>query len=153
MKTTLRIALIFAITASLGLLSCDKEYVTRTCEKESQVECGFDSNMVNVRVANYSGYPLCDFEVVYRDNDQTVYDYGTLDVGETSCYTKMDFTKIYPEITFNLGSGTYVIPDSLIYDDKYNSLKQTTDGFYTFLINIPDLDSLMISTIFVVEHI
>ena len=153
MKTTLRIALILAITASLGLLSCDKEYTDRTCEKESQVECGFDSNMVNVRVANYTGYPLCDFKVVYRGDDQTIYDYGTLHVGESSCYTKLDFTKIYPEVTFTLGTGSYVIPDSLIFDDKYNSLKQTTPGFYTFLINIPNLDSLMISTTFIVEHI
>ncbi len=154
MKTTLRIALIIAITASLGLFSCQKEYIDRTCDRTSQVECGFDSNSVNVRVANFTGYPLCDFNIIYKSNDKKIYDYGTLKVGETSCYTKVEFTNIFPEVTFNLGTGSYVIPDTLMSDPKYNSLKMTSSGFYTFYVQIPhSLDSLKVLTTFIIDQI
>jgi len=154
METMLRIAWIFAIVGSIGVFSCKKEFVDRSCEKASQVECGFDSNSVNVRVANFTGYPLCDFNVIYKSNDKEIYDYGTLHVGETSCYTKVSFTNIYPEVTFTLGTGSYVVPDSLLLDGEYNTLKQTSPGFYTFLIQIPhSLDSQKVATFFVIDQI
>jgi len=154
MKITLRLALAIAIVASLGLSSCEKDFEVRSCDTPSQIECGFDSNKVNVRIANLTGYPLCDFNVVYRTDTKDIYDYGTVLKGEYTCYIEMDFVKLYPEVTFTLGTGSYTIPDSLIFNEKYSLLKQTSPGFFTFFIQIPySLDSLKISTSFGIDDI
>ncbi len=147
MRMTLRIAFGMAIVATLGMVSCEKENRDLSCNTPPKVEFGDDSTRVNVRLINFTGYPLCNFEIIYRKDEGTPYEYGTLDVGEVTPYTTVAFTHVYPEVTFNLGTGTFTIPDSLIYDDKYASQLQTNNGYYSFFIQTAHtLDSQTVVT-------
>ena len=125
--------------ALILMYSCSREYPTRICESPSSIPCGVDSNGVNVRIINISGYPLCDFEVVYETNTGFVYKYGRLDPGTVSCYTVVNEPKVFPYVTFTLGNGKYKIRDTLKVDTlPYNNMKIETPGFYSFEVLIAD---------------
>jgi hypothetical protein len=142
MKISARIAIIVGVLTALGFVSCQKDYTNRYCDTPSKVECGFDSNMVNIRVHNNTGHPICNLKIEYRKDISKVYEYGTLDNDENTCYTKLDFSKAYPVIHFDLGTGHFQIEDSLLNEALiYNNMKITTAGFYTLYLQIPVLES------------
>ena len=147
MKKGLLASLIIAIVVSFGLTSCEKEYRERICETPSLVEYGFDSNMVNIRVINLTGYPLCNFNVLYRTDIDRPYNYGTLHKEETTPFTRIEFVKAFPIVEFDLGTGHFTIADTLM-DIKYpyESLRILQPGFYNMYVSMDGpLDSLRVN--------
>ena len=152
MNMRLRTAMMVVAAISLIFFSCKKEYEERSCDTPSKVECKSDSGRVNVRVINFTGYPLCDFQIKYQNN-QAEYEYGTLDVDEATCYTIVDYAQIYPQVFFNLGNGEFMIKDTLL-SDKYKNLEMKSNGFYSYFIQTAhSLDSQLVVTTFVVEDL
>ena len=146
MKKGLLTSLFIALVVSFGLVSCAKEYQDRICETPSQVEYGFDSNVVNVRVINLTGYPLCNFTVLYRTDIDRPYNYGTLEKDDTTPFAKIEFVKSFPIVDFDLGTGHFTIADSLM-DIKlpYESSKILQPGFYNMYVSMDGpLDSLRV---------
>lgn len=133
------------VLAGAILYSCKKEYVSRYCDDPPKVLCEMDTTMVNVRVWNKTGYPLCNFRMKYQTSTPDTFRYGTLEIEEASCYVKLTGTKVYPRVFFNLGSGKFEIPDSLTDNSKaYNMMLESSNGFYTFYIFLAGpLDSLL----------
>ena len=147
MKKGLLTSLIIALVVSFGLISCEKEYRERICETPSQVEYGSDSNVVNVRVINLTGYPLCNFTVLYRTDIDRPYNYGTLDKDETTPFTRIEFVKAFPVVDFDLGTGHFTLADPLM-DLKYPyaSLKLLPPGSYNMYVSMDGpLDSLRVN--------
>lgn len=143
-----------ALIATFGLFSCAKEYNDRYCDAPTQVESGFDTTMVNIRVVNYTKYALCNFEVIYRTDLGDVYRYGTIDPQEETPYSKHDFVKVFPEVTFTLGTGNFTINDTLATLPKYSELRLDAPGFYSLLINFNEpLDSQRVITSYVFDEI
>ena len=139
MKNFRLLLLPVGIYALLFVFSCKREYPDRVCESSSNIPCGVDSNAINVRVINISGYPLCDFTVIWETNKGQQYKYGRLEDGEISCYTIVDAPKAFPYVTFNLGTGHYRIQDTLKTDTlPYNTTKIETPGLYSFEVYIAD---------------
>lgn len=135
MKIGAKIALFIAVASALGVISCKKDYPSRYCDTPSQVVCEVDTSIVNVRVINKTGYPLCNFRVKYQTNTTDTLRYGTLDVEEISCYTKLTDTKVFPRLFCDLGTGHFKIPDSLTQNGFiYNGLIEDNPGFYTFYV-------------------
>lgn len=129
---------ILVAIVSIVLISCTREYSTNICESPYTVACGFDSTAINVRVINESGYPLCDVALKYDLGGEFI-QYGRMDVDEISCYSMYPETKLFPHLTFNLGTQSYKIVDSLKSDKKpYNVMEIEDAGFYTFFISIAD---------------
>lgn len=144
--------MIIVIVSAMGLYSCEKEYQVRTCETPSTVECLEDTNLVNVRVINFTNYPLCDFTARYKINTETYYNYGTLDAEAFTCYTTMDYINQFPDIKFKLGTGKFKVADTLITDPKFINLRVTNRGFYSVIVNVAgDLDSQLVQTTIVQE--
>ena len=149
MKIGARIAILGGISVALGLFSCAKEYQNRECDTPSRVECDHDTSMVNVRVVNYTGYPVCELKVLYYTDVAQEYNYGTLKNGDSTCYVKMNYSLAFPHITFNLGAGQFRILDSLKKVDlPYHNMKVTSKGYYTLYLQIPmPLDSERVSSV------
>lgn len=146
MKKHTRLVFISAITLAMTVFSCKKEFNDRSCESPSQVDCNSDTTKVNVRIVNLTGFPLCDFTVIFDNGTKTPYIYGTLGAGETSCYTTLSSSLLYPEVTYNLGAGEFKIQDSLTRD-PYNTQRLTTPGFYSYFVNTVLEDTLVITTL------
>ena len=147
MKKGLLTSLFIALVATFGFISCKKEYQTRVCETPSQVEYGSDSNVVNVRVINLTGYPLCNFTVLYRTDIDRPYLYGTLHKDETTPFTRIEFVKAFPIVEFDLGLGHFTIADTLM-DIKYpyESFKYLDPGYYNMYVSMDGpLDSLRVN--------
>ncbi|MEQ8324529.1 MAG: hypothetical protein RIC15_11965 [Vicingaceae bacterium] len=133
-----------AICAMLVFAGCAKDYPSKLCESNEDNPCNVDSNAINVRLINISGYPLCDVKVVYELNTGEVINYGRLDVDEQSCYAVFDAPKVYPRVTFTLGTGDFKIKDTLITDTlPYNNQKLSDPGFYSYELFVEgELNSL-----------
>lgn len=139
MKKNLPFIFSFIAIASIVLISCTREYPDRVCESPINVQCAIDSLGINVRVVNLSGYPLCDVELIYETTTGDIIKYGRMDIDDISCYSVFVAPKVYPYITFTLGTETYEIVDSLKSDKKpYNNLLIEDSGFYTYFITYAD---------------
>ncbi|HAW51859.1 MAG TPA: hypothetical protein DCX54_05945 [Flavobacteriales bacterium] len=124
---------------SFVLISCSREYPDRVCESPYNVNCGVDSLGINVRLVNRAGYPLCDVEIIYETTTGDVIKYGRMDIDEESCYSVYKSPKLFPYISFNLGTEHYEIADSLKDPNKpYLTKFIDGPGFYTFFISISD---------------
>lgn len=147
-----RFSLVVCFAAGLGLISCKKEYQVRTCESPSKVECIEDTNVVNVRIINFTNYPLCDLTAKYKTNSEMTYEYGSMEKDAFSCYTAMDYINWFPDIRFNLGTGKFKVADSLITDPKFINFRVTNRGFYSVIVTVAgDLDSQLVQTAVVQE--
>lgn len=152
MKGFYRISLIICFISALGLYSCEKEYQVRTCETPSKVECIEDTNLVNVRIINFTNYPLCEVTAKYKTNSELMYEYGSLEKDAFTCYTSMDYINQFPDIRFNLGTGKFQVTDSLLTDPKFINFRVTNRGFYSVIVTVAgDLDSQLVQTTVVQE--
>ena len=124
--------------------SCDKEFNERVCESPITVECAqlpFDSSKVNVRIINSTGYPLCNVQVIYETTIEEVIQYGRFENQETSCYTTFPLrnVKMFPLLSFDLGSRHYEIADSLSNTKYlYGDMLLEEAGFYSYFVLIAD---------------
>ena len=153
MKKNLAFLFASLAIASIALFSCSREYPIEVCESPDNVICGFDSTAINVRVINRSGYPLCDVQMKYELDSTQIVQYGRMDIDDISCYSMYSDPKLYPYLTFTLGTQSYEIKDSLKADTlAYNNMKIENSGFYSFWILIADsLRSGTSQTIFIEE--
>ena len=77
--------------------------------------------------------------MTYEHNTGDIIQYGRMDIDDESCYMLFSAPKVYPHLTFTLGTESYAIKDSLKSDKRpYDLMKIEDPGYYTFFISIAD---------------
>lgn len=90
----------------LGLVyACEKDRKTRECTVEASRPCAIDSNEVNIRVANQTGFPVCDFKLDFNLDTSMVI--GGILAGDTTCYFTVDKALLSPGLDFRIGAGLF----------------------------------------------
>ena len=84
-----------------ALIGCTKEKKDRTCE-EGVVPCAVDSSKVNIRIRNFTGYPICDLRMDYSKDDSLIW--GAIASGDSTCFVAVDSSIDSPFIQYNVGT-------------------------------------------------
>lgn len=132
-----------------GLWACTEstEY-SRACESDVEIGCKTDTNLVNVRVANWTGYPICDLNIKYAIDVDI--DYGSLDPFDTTCYVAMVKAQTFPEVMYTIGEGVYVTHDTLLVP-PYSVANIGTPGKYILTLTIDSLTAEISKTSYLPE--
>jgi len=85
----------------VALIGCEKEKKDRSCE-EGVVPCVVDSSKVNIRIRNFTGYPICDLRMDYSRDDSLIW--GAIGRGDSTCFVAVDSSIDSPFIQYNVGT-------------------------------------------------
>jgi hypothetical protein len=130
------ITLLLTAFVSLAFTSCKKDSL-KDCEEHIVAPSSEDPLKTNLRIKNNSKYNICNFEI---DPQFGKVNCGNIKKDETTCYRSFDTVFNYAYLHFFIGDKEFTVqPFDYVGEEPLGI------GNFTYLIDIPDLETKQVS--------